>query len=280
MTESNSRKSSSSLWSEIAGIELLTPEEEFSIATASHNGDEEARKLLVRHNLRLAAALTLRHSSPNIEKDELLIEATLGLIEAAEAFNPARGFTFASYARWYIMRSLINFLRHQGSTIYIPAKMRQKLSRLKKTEESLRCRLGGRQPTPKEITQAMQISLQELTALNELPNLQTVSLDAPKPDASGEGFQTLKDSLISRKDETIQNADMEMQLKNLLRALTVSEREILELRFGLNGRRKSSLQALSQRFAVPRERIRQVEIAALRNLRALSKSTDLSEFLL
>ena len=267
----------------------------------------EANQYLVRANLRLVVSVAKRYMNRGISFLDLIQEGNLGLLRATKKFDPTLGFKFSTYATWWIRQSISRHIAEQARTIRIPVHMYESISRVIRIQRDLMQKLG-REPTLEEIaleseyleqpvidairsalngdslpepddTAAWEVATSKVRNILKVAE-EPISLERPVGD---EDNSTLGD-FIEDTDATtpVDSAVKDMlrdQIKNSLESLTERERQVLELRFGLNDGKDHTLEEVSQFFDVTRERIRQIEAKALRKLRHPSRSTDLREFL-
>jgi RNA polymerase sigma factor (sigma-70 family) len=252
---------------EIGRIAQLDREEETDLARRARAGDEAAKQRLIEANLRLVVQIARRYINRGLPLPDLIEEGNLGLLRAVDKFEPDRGTRFATYATWWIRQAVARALANQARTIRLPVHVEMLLGRYKREHQRLTQTLG-RAPTPAELAQALGTSEEQIDELEEL-RLQPVSLDAP---ASGD-TRRLGDSI---PDTTADPAAVlgrlfqeRTDLVAVLDDLAPNERTVLRRRFGLDGDEPETLEAIGRRLDYSRERIRQIESAGLRKLRAL-----------
>jgi len=264
---------------EIGHIPLLTREEEVQLAARVAAGDEAAKQRLIESNLRLVVQVARRYLNRGLPLGDLIEEGNLGLIRAVEKFDGARGVRFATYATWWIRQAISRALANQARTVRIPVHVQLLLARYIKAQQRL-TQEHGRAPTPAELAQALGLTDEQVSELEELRQ-QPLSLDAP----AGSETQRLSDVIA---DAT---ADPAAALTRLFRArtdlvavlddLAPNERTVLRRRFGLEDDEPETLEAIGQRLNLSRERVRQIEAAGLRKLRGLlgARGIDAADFL-
>ena len=260
---------------EIGRVPLLSAEEEAALARAAQAGDEDARRRLSEANLRLVAK---RYAGRGLPFLDLIQEGNLGLMKAAEKFEPDRGFKFSTYATWWIRQSITRAIADQGRTIRIPVHLVESINRVKKTAGEL-LRRTGREPTAEEI--AVQLDM-EPARVRELLQLaqDPISLETPvgeEEDAHLEDF--IQDDEAGVPADEAGRQLLRRELMNVLKSLTPREERVIALRFGLEDGRARTLEELGREFNVTRERVRQIEAKALRKLRHPSRAKRLRDYL-
>ena len=263
---------------EIGRVPLLTAEEEAELARRARAGDETARRALSEANLRLVVSVAKRYAGRGLPFLDLIQEGNLGLMKAAEKFEPDRGFKFSTYATWWIRQSITRAIADQGRTIRIPVHLVESINRVKKTAGEL-LRKNGREPTVEEIAVRVEMEparVRELLQLSQEP----VSLETPvgeEEDAHLEDF--IRDDEAGIPVDEAGRQLLRRELLNVLKSLTPREERVITLRFGLEDGRARTLEELGQEFHVTRERVRQIEAKALRKLRHPSRAKRLRDYL-
>ena len=259
---------------EIGAVPLLSAEEEAALASAAREGDAEARRRLCEANLRLVVSVAKRYAGRGLPFLDLIQEGNLGLMKAAEKFEPERGFKFSTYATWWIRQSITRAIADQGRTIRIPVHLVESINRVKKTASDL-LHQNGREPTPAEIAVRLDMEPERVSQLLQLSQ-EPVSLEAPvgeEEDARVEDF--VRDDTAGVPADEAGRQMLHRELTSVLSSLTDREQRVLSLRFGLEDGRPRTLEELGQEFHVTRERVRQIEAKALRKLRHPSRARRL-----
>ncbi|MBU6495696.1 MAG: sigma-70 family RNA polymerase sigma factor [Acidobacteria bacterium] len=240
-------------------------DEQVELAKRVTAGDEEAKKQMVAANLRLVLHWARRYQDRGVEMVDLVQEGTFGLLRAVEKFDWERGFKFSTYATWWIRQALQRAVQQHGRTIRIPLEVGEQLQRLEATTAELTA-LFGRKPTDDELEEATGMNKAERDSLRGLAGV-TASLDQP---ASSDSATTLGDLVAPSQDDwvgTIEQTMLDQQLRQALDQLTPLQRDVVTLRFGLNGATPLSLQATATHLDVGVRRVRRAEEEALEVLR-------------
>ena len=263
---------------EIGRVPLLTAEQEADLARAAQAGDEQARRALSEANLRLVVSVAKRYVGRGLPFLDLIQEGNLGLMKAAEKFEPERGFKFSTYATWWIRQSITRAIADQGRTIRIPVHLVENINRVKKTAGEL-LRKNGREPTAEEIAVRLEMEPDRVRELLQLAQ-EPVSLETPvgeEEDAHLEDF--IQDEEAGIPVDEAGRQLLRRELMSVLKSLTPREERVITLRFGLDDGRPRTLEELGKEFNVTRERIRQIEAKALRKLRHPSRAKRLRDYL-
>jgi RNA polymerase primary sigma factor len=254
---------------EVRNIPLLTPKEEIALTRKVKKGDEMARKAMIRANLRLVINLAKRYMYLGIPLIDLIEEGNLGLIKAVEKFEPSKGFRFSTYAAWWIKQGITRSISEQGKMIRIPVYMNELISKWRKTKERLSQKLK-RMPKDEEIAKKLKLSKDKVEQINFWMSSSTSSLDAPIGDEENSQVSDLiEDKNTASPDATIGVMMDKERVNNLLDIMNDREKEILDMRFGLHDSRTHTLAEVADKLGVSRERIRQIEEAALKKIKKL-----------
>ncbi len=267
---------------EIGQYPLLTGPEERALAKRITEGDEEAKNLLARANLRLVVSIAKKYASRSSDLSllDLIQEGNLGLFKAVDKFDYSKGFKFSTYATWWIRQAITRALADQSRTIRIPVHMVETIAKYKQIVRRLEQDLG-RDPMPEEIAAEMNVDVEKIYQIEQI-NQETLSLEAPisssdDDDASARGDFVADTSLPMPDQETAHRILVE-QLHEILNDLTPKERKILAMRHGLEDGIYHTLEEVGQEFGVTRERIRQIEAKALDKIRTHQKAKKLRSY--
>ena len=271
MTSAGTDSSISVYMREIAKTTLLTPEEEIELAARIAKGDERARARMIESNLRLVVKIAKDYANYGVPLVDLISEGNIGLIRAVEKFDPKKGGKLSTYAAWWIKQSIKRALANQGKTVRLPIHLVDKLARVRRIS-ALMAEDLGREPTDSELSEELGIPREKLALLLQASK-QNRSMDETTHDDSIVSFgEVIADDRAIDPLEALSQKNGLNELDLVLDSLNERETEIIGARFGLNGKRILTLEEIGRDFGVSRERIRQIQNAALNKMqKALTK---------
>jgi len=263
---------------EIGRVPLLSASEEVELAKRMEEGDKEAKRRLAEANLRLVVSIAKRYVGRGMLFLDLIQEGNLGLIKAVEKFDYHKGYKFSTYATWWIRQAITRAIADQARTIRIPVHMVETINKLIRIQRQLIQELG-RDPLPEEIAEEMQIPVERVREILKISQ-EPVSLETPIGEEEDSHLgDFIEDEEALAPAEAASFFLLREQLEEILSTLTMREKKVLQLRFGLEDGRSRTLEEVGQVFGVTRERIRQIEAKALRKLRHPSRSKKLKDYL-
>ncbi|MDH4261927.1 MAG: RNA polymerase sigma factor RpoD/SigA [Spirochaetia bacterium] len=263
---------------EINKIPLLTRAEEDLYARQTIAGDEKAKDKLITANLRFVVQVAKKYQKYGISLLDLINEGNMGLIKAAERFDPDMGFHFISYAVWWIRQAIILAINQKVSIIRLPMNRTIDLHRIEKVQKELENNMGV-EPTLDQIAERLDLPVEEVKWLKQI-SADYVSLDAPLGnDSDNTQISTIEDDKYESPETEAMNKALHDAINLILVELTVSERAIIEYRFGLNGKQRISLTQAGKKFNLSKERVRQIEKKTLLKLQKYGHKKELEAFL-
>ncbi|MFA5060511.1 MAG: RNA polymerase sigma factor RpoD/SigA [Candidatus Omnitrophota bacterium] len=258
---------------DIRHIPLLTAKSEIELAKRIKKGEVEARNEMIRSNLRLVISIAKRYMNLGIPFNDLIEEGNIGLMRAVDKFDPRKGFRFSTYAAWWIKQGISRSIIDQGKMIRIPVYMNEEIFKCKKVTEALTHKLK-RKPRAGEIAKKLKVSVDKVRELNNWITKMS-SLEAPiGEDGEGQVKDMIEDDSLAAPDEELDEFFNKERAADLLKMMSEREREILEMRFGITDGTSRTLAEIAKKMGVSRERIRQVEAAALKKLRKILKQQE------
>jgi RNA polymerase primary sigma factor len=252
---------------------LLTPTEERELARRKDMGDEAAKRRLIECNLRLVMSITRNYTKAGVPLLDLIQEGNLGLIRAVEKFDYKMGFKLSTYATWWIRQAITRALADQGRIIRLPVHVADQVRRLMRTRRVLAQKLN-REPTVAELAAASELPVKKVKDLLELVE-EPVSLETPVGDGESLYGDLIEDTKTDRPELTTADGMRHRELVRALDSLNPRMRRVVALRFGLDGEKPQTLEEVGTGLGITRERVRQLESRALRELRAVAPDLEL-----
>ena len=259
---------------EVRTIPLLTAEQEVELNKRIKKGDEYARKAMIRANLRLVINIAKRYMYLGIPFLDLIEEGNIGLMKAVEKFDSRKGFRFSTYAAWWIKQSITRSISEQGKMIRVPIYMNELIAKWKKTKEQLSQKTKSI-PSDEEITKKLKLKKKKKEQILFWLSTTTSSLEAPlDDDGNSQVLDLVQSQTAVQPDAQIEHLLDKERITNLLDLMNDREREILDMRFGLQDEKIHTLAEVAKKMGVSRERVRQIEEAALNKLRKFVKEQE------
>ena len=260
-------------------IPLLTYNEEYELALKAKNGDKKAREKLINANLRFVVSVAKKFRGQGMPLEDLINEGNIGLMTAVDKFEPEKGYHFISYAVWWVRQAILKALAEQSRPVRLPLNRSNELIQIVRAKNDLIHNKGISDPTVDEIAAASGLDVTLVKNLLEVTR-DMISFDSPiKGDEEGDSsyFDFVEDKSQSPEDDVV-NHMMEKDVRGLLSVLGDKERDIIEKRYGFNGNEPMSLKAIGDEYNLTKERIRQIEKAALQKLRNNGESVGLEYY--
>jgi len=258
---------------EIGPVKLLTPKEEIQLARRIKRGDQSARELMIKSNLKLVVKIARDYEGMGVPLLDLISEGNIGLMKGVERFKPGKGAKLSTYASWWIKQAIKRALADQGKTIRLPVHVVDRLAHLRRAEVRLREEFG-REATDEELAHEVDLDTKRIRQYRDASRA-PVSLDAPL----GEDGDTSVSEIVADPNASapfaalVRDTDTDL-MREVMGTLTERESTILGLRFGLSDGRERTLDEIGQQFGVTRERIRQIQELALKKLRRQMEKRD------
>jgi RNA polymerase primary sigma factor len=263
---------------EIGKVELITPEEEVSLAIRIKNGDQGALEKLTKANLRFVVSVAKQYQNQGLTLPDLINEGNLGLIKAAQRFDETRGFKFISYAVWWIRQSILQALAEQSRIVRLPLNKVGLSNRISKAYSLLEQEFE-REPSAEELASFLEMDIEEVRATLGA-GIRHVSMDQPLMDGED---NTLMDVMINPNaigtDYEVLNASLKTEIERSLSTLSERQKDVIRFFFGIGIDHALSLEDIGERFNLTRERVRQIKDKAITKLRTASRCKILKGYL-
>lgn len=262
---------------EINNIPLLSREEEVRLATLARNGDDDARNTLAQSHLRFVVNVAKKFQNRGLPLSDLISEGNIGLLHAIERFEPEKGYHFISYAVWWIRQSIMKALVEKSCGIRLPQNRVSDLAQIHKVRKMMQA--DGLGDDPRQVAKILNM---DINIVKDLINIsrEHASLDAPiNLDNEKTLGQMIQDTIYDAPEKNVDEEELKNSINTALSSLSAKEVSVLELRFGLNGKKAHSLKEIGEMFNLTKERIRQIEKRAMDRLKHPSRSARLLEFI-
>ena len=263
---------------EISRIPLLSAQSEIALARRVEWGEREARNALIVANLRLVVSIAKKYVGQGLALEDLIGEGNIGLIRAVTKFDPSKGFRFSTYATWWIKQAITRSILEGTRAVRLPVYVMEEVMRVKRTTRQLYQELG-REPTTAQIGERLGISADRVSELLVWAD-KVFSLDAPLSDEEENSLgDIIEDPQATGPSEQTERQVLREEVRKVLSNLTLRERQVIELRFGLVDDHDHTLEEVGKKLKVTRERVRQIEERAIRKLRHPQSSRILRDYL-
>ena len=263
---------------EIGKVDLLTPDQEVDLAQRIKKGDTKALDQLTKANLRFVVSVAKQYQNQGLSLSDLINEGNLGLIKAAQRFDETRGFKFISYAVWWIRQSILQALAEQSRIVRLPLNKVGSLNKINRAFSELEQRYE-REPSPDELAEALDLGAEEVATTMGVA-ARHVSVDAPFQVGEDNSLLDVLETKGLETDRALEySASLRMEIERSLNTLTDRQRDVVRLYFGIGLEHAMSLEDIGDRFALTRERVRQIKDKAINKLRSTSRSKLLKSYL-
>lgn len=262
---------------ELNKIPLLTREEEVKLATQAKNGNLRARDIMIESNLRFVVKIAKNYQNQGLPLSDIINEGNIGLMTAIDKFDVDKGYHFISYAVWWIRQSIVKAINEKSRAVRLPLNRTNELLQIQKAQKAL-MHSNGEEPTIDEIAKETNLDPSNVETLMTISR-ELVSLDAPVfTDNQTSSIGDYVESDNAQPDEVVMNTLLIEDINEALNILTPKEKDILEHRFGLNGKARMSLKEIGELYSLTKERIRQIEKKSLTKLKDVETFKSLESY--
>ncbi|RPG57658.1 MAG: sigma-70 family RNA polymerase sigma factor [Flavobacteriales bacterium TMED191] len=263
---------------EIGKVDLISADEEVTLAKKIKEGDEIALEKLTKANLRFVVSVAKQYQNQGLSLPDLINEGNLGLIKAAKRFDETRGFKFISYAVWWIRQSILQALAEQSRIVRLPLNKIGSINKINKTYASLEQRYE-REPSADEIANVLEISANDVRE-SQRNSGRHISMDAPLVDGEDSNlYDVIMSGESPNPDDSLINDSLRTEIERSLTTLTDREADVIRLYFGLGSKHAMTLEEIGEKFDLTRERVRQIKEKGIRRLKHTSRSKILKTYL-
>lgn len=264
---------------DINKIPMLSYEEEYELAIKAKNGDKRARERIINANLRFVVSVAKKFKGQGLPLSDLINEGNIGLITAIDKFEPEKGYHFISYAVWWIRQSIMKAISEKGRAIRLPLNRANELVTIQKASKTLMDEMNTTEPSVEDISEATGIDSATVKDLLKASS-DVISFDSPikKGEDSDSTFGDFIEDESKGPEEQVLDSSLKSDVRSLLSVLSDKEKNIIEMRYGLNGNKPMSLKEIGDSYSLTKERIRQIEKRALEKLRAEGEEQGVSSY--
>ncbi|HMU69099.1 MAG TPA: sigma-70 family RNA polymerase sigma factor [Chitinophagales bacterium] len=264
---------------EIGKVDLVTAEEEVTLAQRIKQGDQLALEKLVKANLRFVVSVAKQYQHNGLSLNDLINEGNVGLVKAAQKFDETKGFKFISYAVWWIRQSIMQALAEQSRLVRLPLNKVGSLSKINRAFSELEQKFE-REPTPEELAEILDLAPDEIKNTLSVSS-RHVSVDAPFDDGENSSLlDVLENRDVERTDEKLDYShSLKVETERTLATLTERERDVIKLFFGIGVPYAMTLEDIGEEFGLTRERVRQIKDNAINKLRSSTRNKALKAYL-